>query len=56
MLGIIGLGAFVGVKLDEKFDTQQPLFTAGCALIAVFFALVYVVVQLNKDTNADKDS
>jgi len=44
MLVAIGLGVFIGGKLDAHFQTEQPLFTA---LLAVVFlgAIMYTVLK-----------
>jgi len=43
MILIICLGAFAGQKLDDYFGTPQAYFTAGLSLLAVGFALWYVL-------------
>jgi len=43
MIVIICLGAFAGRKLDDYFGTPQAYFTAGLSLLAVAFALWYVL-------------
>ncbi|MBN1387141.1 MAG: AtpZ/AtpI family protein [Bacteroidales bacterium] len=39
MIVIIGLMAFVGVKLDERRGGETPTFTAILSLLGVFAAL-----------------
>ena len=39
MLAIIGIMAFVGVKLDERAGTEKPVFTAILSLLGVLAAL-----------------
>ena len=39
MIAIIGMMAFVGVKLDERRGSEKPIFTAILSLLGVFAAL-----------------
>lgn len=39
MIAIIGIMAFVGVKLDERRGSEKPIFTAILTLLGVFAAL-----------------
>jgi len=38
MAFIIGLGTFIGKKLDEKFQSDRPWFTISFAMIFLFIA------------------
>jgi len=49
MLGIIVLGVFVGHKLDERRQTEFPLFTVILSLLGVFAALYLVIKSVIKD-------
>ena len=42
----IFLFVFAGRKLDNIFESPQPYFTAGMALLGVFLALYLVIRQL----------
>ncbi len=42
----IFLFVMAGRKLDNIFETPQPYFTAGLALVGVFLALFLVIRQL----------
>ena len=46
MLGIIFLGTFAGVKLDEKRAGEFPLFTIILSLFSVFVSLYLVLKSL----------
>lgn len=43
MIVIIGLGAFIGWKIDEYFQSPKPYFTAAVSLVAVAFAMWYAL-------------
>ena len=43
---IIGIGAFIGVKLDEKYPNQYNGYTIICALFAVIGAMIYVIRRI----------
>lgn len=52
----IGLGAWAGTYLDNKYQTKQPYFTIVIILLAIAIALYQVikeVIHLSKD---DDDS
>ena len=53
MFAIIGLGTFIGFKLDEKYPNPKNLFTLGFSLSAVIISIVYVIRQI---TSATKDN
>jgi len=46
MFAIIGIGTFVGVKLDEKFPNQKNYFTIILSLTSVFFAIIFVIKRI----------
>lgn len=46
MGGVIFVGVFIGRKLDQYFEQEQPIFTAVFALLAVIGAIYSVI----KDT------
>ena len=46
---IIGLGAFGGYKLDQKFNTDKPFFTAGLTLLAIFIAFYWIYKKLKNE-------
>lgn len=43
----IGLGAFLGMKLDEHFE-KESLFTIVLSLIAVFGVLYQIITQVTR--------
>lgn len=46
MFAIIGIGTFVGVKLDEKFPNQHNLFTIILSLTSVIGSIVFVIRRI----------
>lgn len=53
MFVIIGIGTYIGVKLDEHFTNKYNLFTIILSLLAVILAIIYVikrVISLSKDS------
>lgn len=42
----IGLGAFVGVKLDESYPNRYSTFTVIFSLLGVFLSLYALIKQL----------
>lgn len=46
MAAAIGLGTWVGMKLDEKWKLDKPLMTAAGALVGTFIAIYQVVKSL----------
>src|SRR5690554_819838 len=46
MIAIIGLGAFVGVRLDNYLETSKPWFTTFITLVAVLIAMYFAIRQI----------
>jgi len=54
MIAIIGIGAFVGVKLDDAFPNEHNLYTIILSLVFVIFAIVFVIrriIAISKEDN-----
>ncbi|WP_115460799.1 AtpZ/AtpI family protein [Winogradskyella aurantiaca] len=51
MLGIIAVGTFVGVKLDERYPNESNWFTLGLTLFSVIGAIVYVIRRIIAASN-----
>lgn len=49
----IGIGAFVGVKLDENFPNKYSTYTIIFSLLGVFIALYSVIKQLQNMNKKD---
>ncbi len=50
----IGLFAWGGKKLDEKYQTKKPYFTTGLSLLGIFAALYLVIREVTKSNKHDK--
>ena len=48
MLGIIVLGVWGGIKLDERFGCK-PLFTLVLSLVSVALAMYTLIVKVTKN-------
>jgi len=46
MFAIIGLGSFIGVKLDEYYPNQHNLYTLILSLSSVLISLYYVIRRI----------
>jgi len=54
MLAIIGIGTFIGVKLDAKFPNTHDLYTLALLLSSVIIAIIYVIrriIAVSKNEN-----
>ena len=51
MLGIIAVGTYIGVKLDERYPNETNWFTLGLALFSVVGAIVYVIRRIIAASN-----
>ena len=51
MGGIIGLGAWGGMKLDDKFETDSQIFTIVLSLLSIFIAMYLVIRDVIKMQN-----
>ena len=56
MLVTIGLGAFAGVKLDERYPNQYSIFTIIFSLTSIGIALFSVIKQVTKFSNQKNQS
>ena len=46
MFAIIGIGTFIGVKLDEKYPNKHNLYTLILSLTSVIMSIVYVIRRI----------
>jgi F0F1-type ATP synthase assembly protein I len=46
MIAIIGIGTFIGVKLDDEFPNENKLFTLILSLSSVILSIVYVIRRI----------
>ena len=47
---VIGLGAYSGVKLDEKYPNFAPFFTIVLSLLGIAIGLYLVLKEVIKDS------
>ncbi|MBF9236095.1 AtpZ/AtpI family protein [Hymenobacter sp. BT683] len=48
MLGIIGGFTWLGMWLDERYQSKNPWFTVGLMLVGVFLAMFQIIRSLTK--------
>ncbi|TXE13022.1 AtpZ/AtpI family protein [Seonamhaeicola algicola] len=51
----IYLGSKLGGWLDVKFPNNNALYTKIVTLVAVFFAMISVIIQVTKISNKNND-
>ena len=54
MFAIIGIGSFIGVKIDEYYGNQNKLWTIILSLSSTILAVVFVIRRIianSKDDN-----
>lgn len=50
MFAIIGIGTFLGVKLDAYYSNNNNLYTIILSLISVIISIVYVIKRIIADS------
>jgi len=53
----IGLGAWLGIYLDEKYQTEKPYYTIAIVLMSIAIALYQVikeVMSINKEMEEEE--
>ncbi|MEZ4801605.1 MAG: AtpZ/AtpI family protein [Gelidibacter sp.] len=53
MFAIIGIGTFIGVKLDEKYPNENNWFTVILSLTSVIGSIVMVIRQIIVNSKED---
>lgn len=51
MAAVIGMGAYGGYLLDEKYQTEKAYWTAGLALFGVLISLYLLIKKANSMSN-----
>ena len=46
MIAIIGVGTYIGVKLDENYPNENDLYTLCFTLGSVIVSIVYVIRRI----------
>jgi F0F1-type ATP synthase assembly protein I len=54
MFAIIGIGSFIGVKLDENFPNKNKLYTIILSLTSVIMAIIFVIRRIIAASKDDK--
>lgn len=54
MLVIIGLGTYLGIKLDEKYTNEHRAFSISLSLISVILSIVFVIRRIIAASKDDK--
>ena len=54
MFAIIGIGTFIGVKLDEKYPNKNNLFTLILSLLSVIGSIVFVIRRIIANSKEDE--
>lgn len=52
----IGLGAWAGTYLDNKFQTEKPYYSIVIILVAIAIALYQVIKEVMNISTSDDDS
>lgn len=50
MTAIIGIGTYIGIKLDEHYPNKHNLYTLGLSLSSVILSIVYVIRRIIVDS------
>ncbi len=56
MIVIIGLGVYLGIKLDENYPNDYSLFTIILSLISIGIALYSVIKQVTNFSNKNNSN
>jgi len=54
MIVIIAIGAFVGVKLDEKYPNKYGIYSVVLSFTSVIIAIVFVIKRIIASSKNDK--
>lgn len=46
MFAIIGVGTYIGVKLDQKYPNKDNLYTLTLSLTSVIASIIYVIRRI----------
>ncbi len=53
MIAIIGVGSFIGFKIDQYFENQNSLWTIIFSLGSTIFAVFFVIRRIIADSKED---
>jgi F0F1-type ATP synthase assembly protein I len=54
MIVIIGIGSFIGVKLDENYPNKHNLYTIILSLTSVILAIAFIIRRIIAASKDDK--
>jgi len=54
MMAIIAVGTIAGYKIDERNESEFPLWTLILSLVAVFAALYLIIRNVIRDAKEDE--
>ncbi|MGV8813350.1 MAG: AtpZ/AtpI family protein [Gelidibacter sp.] len=54
MFAIIGIGSFIGVKIDEYYGNKNNLWTIILSLCSTILAVVFVIRRIIANSKDDK--
>lgn len=54
MVAIIGVGTFIGYKLDENYPNERNLFTLFGALSSVITSIIYIIRRIIATSKEDQ--
>ena len=54
MIAIIGVGTFIGYKLDETYPNKHSLFTLFGALSSVIISIIYIIKRIIATSKEDQ--
>ncbi|MGC1632759.1 MAG: AtpZ/AtpI family protein [Gelidibacter sp.] len=54
MFAIIGIGSFIGVKIDEYYGNENKLWTIILSLCSTILAVVFVIRRIIANSKDDK--
>ncbi|HHC80258.1 MAG TPA: AtpZ/AtpI family protein [Flavobacteriia bacterium] len=55
MVVTIGVGTYIGIKLDEKYPNKNNLFTVAFSLVFILLSLYSVIKQVTNISNKKDD-
>lgn len=53
MFAIIGVGSFIGIKIDQYFGNENSLWTIILSLCSTIFAVFFVIRRIIADSKED---
>ncbi|MBR9913515.1 MAG: hypothetical protein GYB32_01605 [Algicola sp.] len=54
MFAIIGVGTFIGYKLDEMYPNEHNLYTLAGSLSSVIISIIYIIRRIIAASKEDQ--